>query len=177
MPVDEPQGRPVLRYGDPRLRRRCRPFEPGDPEAAQLADELWARLAGDGVGLAAPQIGDDRRLIVIDDPRKVGRKPLVLVNPTVERTSGPCEPFEEGCLSFPGLYLTIRRRRGIRLGYFDLAGRPHRLADNGLLARIVQHEIDHLDGILFCDRLPRAGRWLLSIRLWWLARWHGRYRR
>ena len=177
MPVDEAKGRPVLRYGDPGLRRRCRPFEPGHPDAAQLADELWARLAGDGVGLAAPQIGDDRRLIVIDDPRKVGRKPLVLVNPTIERTSGPSEPFEEGCLSFPGLYLTIRRRRGVRFRYFDLAGRQHRLADNGLLARIVQHEIDHLDGILFCDRLPRAGRWLLSVRWWWLTRWRWRYRR
>jgi peptide deformylase len=163
--------RPILRYGDPRLRRHCRAFAPGDPAAAPLAAELWTRLADDGVGLAAPQIGDERRLIVVADPRRRGRKKLVLVNPVVEEAIGPDTPFEEGCLSFPGIYLTIRRPLKIVLRYHDLEGNIRRLEDDGLLARIVQHEIDHLDGVLFCDRLPRTSRWLLSVRLWFLARW------
>lgn len=173
LPGDSGQPRSILLYGDPRLRRRCRAFAPGDPEAAALAAELWARLAQDGVGLAAPQIGDDRRLIVIADPRN-GHERLVLVNPEVIGTTGPSEPFEEGCLSFPGLYLTIRRPRGVRLRYRDLAGRRRHLTDDGLLARIIQHEVDHLDGVLFCDRLPRVTRSLLSLRWWWLARWRWR---
>jgi peptide deformylase len=165
------QARPILYYGDPRLRRRCRSFAAGDPEAAELAEELWTRLGHAGVGLAAPQIGDLRRLIVIADPRKRRRERLVLVNPVIERTEGPVVPFEEGCLSFPGVYLRIRRPRGVVLRYLDLAGEDLRLADDGLLARIIQHETDHLDGILFCDRLPRWKRWFLAMRLGFLARW------
>jgi peptide deformylase len=177
LPDAAAQPRPILHYGDPLLRRRCRPFAPGDPAAVALAAELWGRLGHDGVGLAAPQIGDDRRLIVIADPRRDRRQRLVLVNPQLVGTSGPREPFEEGCLSFPGLYLTIRRPRGVRLRYHDLGGNQRQLADDGLLARIIQHEVDHLDGVLFCDRLPGPTRALLSLRLWWLARWRWRYPR
>jgi peptide deformylase len=161
----------VVRYGDPVLRRRCRAVEPG-AEAAAVADRLWRTLrAGDGVGLAAPQIGETARIVIASiPPHRGGPRRLELFNPEIVTTFGPDESFEEGCLSFPGLYLDIRRPRGVEVRYRDRAGEEHHLRDEGLLARVLQHEIDHLDGILFIDRLPRWHRLWLAGRLWWLRR-------
>jgi peptide deformylase len=137
---------------------------------------MWRVLRdGGGVGLAAPQVGSDLRLIVIRDPnRPRGRQRLDLVNPQVTATFGATEPFEEGCLSFPGLYLEIRRPKGIEVRFLTADGEAVHLRDEGLVARIVQHEVDHLDGVLFIDRLPRWRRWLVGPRLLWLMLRHGR---
>jgi len=163
---------PILVYGDDRLRRVCRPVTSFDQSTARLADRLWASLlAGDGVGLAAPQIGDGQRLFVVKDPRRKGmRRRLVVINPTIAETFGDRAPFEEGCLSFPGVYLRIWRRRGVRLRYRDLDGAECRLEDEGLVARIVQHELDHLDGVLFLDGLRWWQRRQVGLRMWWLRK-------
>lgn len=162
-----PQGTPppILLYSDRRLRGICREVGP-----EEQVDELVARLdnalrkAG-GVGLAAPQLGDQRRVLVLRPPGSAAAPPQVMINPRLESGAGPLVPCEEGCLSFPGLFLTLWRPRAIRVSYRNRAGRPDCLEIDGLPARIVQHELDHLDGVLFIDRLPRWRRWLLAWRL------------
>jgi len=152
------------------LRRRCREVEPGEDVGALAAALLAAMRRAGGVGLAAPQIGDPRRVLAASDPTRHGRPPLVMVNPRLEATFGSRVPFEEGCLSFPDLYLTLRRPRGVQVRYRDPAGREQVLRDETLLARVVLHELDHLDGVLFVDHLARWRRWLLGWRLLQLRR-------
>ncbi len=171
-----PSSGPVLRFGNRCLREVCDPLEPGGAEAAEVLDALWGTLeTGDGVGLAAPQIGILRRALVVRDHRS-RRRPvrLELVNPVITGLFGEERFFEEGCLSFPGLYLPVKRPRGVAVGYFDRQGRERTLRDEDLVARIVQHEVDHLDGRLFIDHLspwrklaaaPRLGAIRLG-RLW-----------
>lgn len=158
---------PIRRFGSRCLRRAAATADPGSPATAQLLDRMWQVLEADGgVGLAAPQVGDSRRVVVVRDTRQpAGRQRLDLVNPVVEAAFGPSVPFEEGCLSFPGLYFVVRRPRGIRVRYHDREGTPCSLEDTGLVARIVQHEVDHLDGVLFIDHLPAWRRLLHGPRL------------
>jgi peptide deformylase len=155
----------ILIHGDPTLRASARPLDP-DEDPGDLPDRLLTALAAhDGVGLAAPQIGDLRRVIVVADPERRPLEPLVMVNPEIDEHFGPEVPFEEGCLSFPGRFYTLWRPRGVAVRYRDQAGRPQQLRDDSLLARVIQHEVDHLDGVLFVDHLPRWRRWLLGFGL------------
>ncbi|MFN2370497.1 MAG: peptide deformylase [Candidatus Krumholzibacteriia bacterium] len=165
-----PAAAPRLRtYGDPCLRRRAAPAVAGDPATGALLEAMWQALdTGGGVGLAAPQLGRDLRLVVVQDPQRRPPRRLELINPQVVRTFGPTVPFEEGCLSFPGLYVKVRRPRGMEVSYAGRDGQGRTLRDDGLVARIVQHEVDHLDGVLYIDRLGRVQRWLLGPRLLWL---------
>jgi peptide deformylase len=160
----------IQTYGSPALRRRARAADPADPLTQEQLDAMWRLLSDDGgVGLAGPQVGSELRLVVVRDPsRPPGRQRLDLINPQVTATYGPEEPFEEGCLSFPGLFLTVRRPRGAEIRYETAGGETRQLRDDGLVARIVQHEVDHLDGVLFIDRLPPWRRWLVLPRLLWL---------
>ena len=162
----------LVRYGEPGLRQACRPAAPDDEGLAGLVEAMWlVMLRQRGVGLAAPQVGDDRRVIVVRDPRRPGRGGrLVFVNPVLRDFSGPSILMEEGCLSFPGLYLRVRRPRALTVDHLDETGRPRTLAADGMLARIVQHEADHLDGVLFIDHLSAWRRRLLWWRLRRLAR-------
>lgn len=157
----------IRRYGAGCLRRRSEPATVGSQETRQLIDTLWETLVDDGgVGLAAPQIGVNQRVVVIRDPQQAAsRQRLNLVNPVVTETFGPLEDYEEGCLSFPGLYRTVKRPRGAIVKYHDADGQPQQLRSDKLVARIALHELDHLDGVLFVDRLPRWQRWLLRPRL------------
>ena len=145
-------------------------MEPSDPGTQELLDTLWATLGADGgVGLAAPQINRDCRVVIVMDPeRPSGQQRIDLVNPVILETFGPTISFEEGCLSFPGLYTNIRRQRGVVVQYDSPSGR-HKLRDEGLAARIIQHEVDHLDGVLFIDLLPVWHRLLLAPRLMFFA--------
>ena len=161
---------PVLVYGDPRLRRPCREVGVDEDVTALVAAMHASMAAHEGVGLAAPQVGDPRRVVLVGDPREPQAAPRVLVNPRVERRFGDDTTFEEGCLSFPDLFLWLSRPRGVEVSCRDLAGNPRVLRDEGLIARILQHEIDHLDGVLFIDHLPRWRRWLLQARLWRMSR-------
>jgi peptide deformylase len=161
---------PVVIYGDPRLRVRCREVGADEDVRPLVAAMQRALRDHDGVGLAAPQIGDCRRVILVGDPERPQRPARAFINPTITQRFGPDVPFEEGCLSFPDLFVWLDRPRGIELRYRDLSGAERTLRDEGVIARICQHEVDHLDGVLFVDHLPRWRRWLLGGRLWRLRR-------
>ena len=156
----------IRRYGHRCLRRGARPVDSTDPRTRELLDTLWEILRTDGgVGLAAPQINRDCRVVVVLDPEQPpGQQRIDLVNPVILETFGPRIPFEEGCLSFPGLYTKVWRPQGAVVEFDDPQGR-RTLRDEGLAARIIQHEVDHLDGVLFIDHLPIWKRFLLSPRL------------
>ena len=162
----------IRRYGDGCLRRRASAADVAAPETRALLDALWEVLAADGgVGLAAPQINVNQRVVVVRDTgRPAAEQRLDLVNPVIRETFGEDTPFEEGCLSFPGLYTTVVRPKGIVLTYFTPTEgqRELRLRDSDLLARVIQHEVDHLDGVLFIDHLSPVDRWLLGPKLLWI---------
>jgi peptide deformylase len=162
---------PIRVFGNRCLRRPAVEVEAGSARTRELLDTMWATLADDGgVGLAAPQVGESARVVVIRDPGKPqGQQRLDLVNPVVEKTFGKERSFEEGCLSFPGLFFHVVRPRGVQVRYRDYHGEARTLRDDDLVARIVLHEIDHLDGVLFVDRLSRWHRFLLWPRLLLIA--------
>ena len=167
-----PGSRRLVLYGDPRLRVVCRPVAPGEPGLAALVDAMLAvmRCHG-GVGLAAPQVGEPLRVVVADPE---GGRPRVLINPEVVATGDRRGAFTEGCLSFPGVYRPVVRPLAAEFRYLTPAGRRRRLADDGLLARILLHEIDHLDGRLLVDHLPWWRRWDIP---WRRLVWQRRRRR
>ncbi|HEY3779039.1 MAG TPA: peptide deformylase [Rhizomicrobium sp.] len=152
--------RPILVAPDPRLKAVSRPVEMVDVEIRKLADELLeAMYAADGIGLAAIQVGVPKRILVMDTARKDGRKePRVFVNPRIVWASDEMATFEEGCLSVPEIWEEVDRPAQIRAAYLDLDGKPQTLEAEGLLATCLQHEIDHLEGILFLDHLSRLKR-------------------
>ena len=156
----------IRRYGNRCLRRSARSVDPADKRTRDLLDTLWATLLADGgVGLAAPQINRDCRVVVVIDPeRPKGEQRIDLVNPIILETFGPSVSFEEGCLSFPGLYIKVWRPQGAVVQFDGPQGRQI-LRDEGLAARIILHEVDHLDGVLFIDRLPFLDRLMLPLRL------------
>ena len=109
-------------------------------------------------------------MVVVRDPgRPTGKQRIDLVNPVIEETFGPARRFEEGCLSFPGLYFHVVRPRGVTVRFHDYVGQEQTLRDQDLVARIVQHEVDHLDGVLFIDHLARGARLMLAPRLAFMA--------
>ncbi len=162
----------IHRFGDACLRRQAAEVEVEAPETAALLDTLWEILMDDGgVGLAAPQVGEAKRVVVIRNPdRPEAGQRLDLVNPVIVGTFGPPVPFEEGCLSFPGLYTSVMRLQGVELSYSTPTAGARRLhlRNDTVLARIIQHEVDHLDGVLFIDHLSRVDRWLLGPKLLWI---------
>lgn len=158
--------RPVLRMGDARLLRVAQPVRRfGSPELRALADDLFDTMrALDGAGLAAPQIGVDLRLIVFGFERNA-RYPqaepvpvTALANPTIEPLSPEREGGWEGCLSIPGLRGWVPRYARLRYRGFDLEGRPIEREAHGFHARVVQHERDHLEGILYPSRIEDFSR-------------------
>ncbi|MCL4838733.1 MAG: peptide deformylase [Thermoanaerobaculia bacterium] len=158
--------RPIVLYPDPILRQRCRPVEQFDAGLRRLASEMVETVhAAPGLGLAAPQVGSDLRLFVVD--LSVGEDPSalhVLVNPVLVAESG-CQVDAEGCLSIPGITERVARPAEVRFAARDLDGLPFELAGSGLLARALCHELDHLDGVLFVDRLRGLRRELAHRRL------------
>lgn len=156
----------IRRFGNRCLRRPAQTVDPAAPETRDLLDCLWNSLNRDGgVGLAAPQIDRDARVVIVLDPeRPPGQQRIDLVNPVIRETFGPRVPFEEGCLSFPGLYTRVWRQRGVVVAAEGPDG-VRVLREEGLASRIIQHEVDHLDGVLFIDHLPILRRIMLAPRL------------
>jgi peptide deformylase len=153
--------REVRVLGDPVLREKAVPVERITGELRTLVADMFETMyAEDGVGLAAPQVGIGQRVIVID-PREDGVKALALVNPEIVLVGDELDRAEEGCLSIPGLKEIVERAAMVEVTGLDLEGAPVRVAATGCLARILQHEIDHLDGILFIDRVSPLKRKLL----------------
>ncbi len=141
--------------GDSVLRTPAKRISKVDESVRDLArDMLRSMYAANGIGLAAPQVGVHKQLLVIDlDPENAAAPPLVLINPEI-RSFGPgLETYEEGCLSIPGVYLNVVRPTTVEVNYRDDLGRPQRIKTDGLLARCIQHEMDHLNGVLFVDRV------------------------
>jgi len=151
--------------GSPVLRQRAEPVPRVDDEVRRLVDDLFETMhAARGVGLAANQVGVAQRVAVVD----VGEEappPLVLINPRIVEAGAELATAEEGCLSIPEIFSEVDRPDTVVLEALDRDGKPYRLTVSGYKARAVQHEIDHLDGILFLDRLSAVKRGLL------LAKW------
>ena len=151
---------PVYLYGHPVLRKIAEPVAPGREGLKELLDNMFATMyASEGVGLAAPQVGLSEQIVVIDAdpvgetfPECAGRK-FTLINPEVEVLDGDTVTRAEGCLSLPGLSENVRRTEHIRLRWLDADFQPHEEEISGFLARIVQHELDHLDGHLYIDHI------------------------
>lgn len=151
----------ICHYPDPVLKQKAVPVTVFDAALRQLAgDMLDTMYAAPGVGLAAPQVGISRRLIVLDcSPKDGDRQPLVAVNPEILTRQGECCE-EEGCLSVPEYYAKVVRSEQVRVRFQELDGTLREVEADGLWAICFQHEIDHLDGILFVDRLSPLKRGL-----------------
>ena len=147
------------------LRQRAAPVDRVDDEVRQLVDDLFETMrAAQGVGLAANQVGAPRRVAVVD----VGEQDpgaLVLINPVIVERGAERETAEEGCLSIPDIFADVERPLSVVVQALDRDGAPYRVAATGYRARAIQHEIDHLDGILFLDHVTAVKRELL------LAKW------
>ena len=142
----------ILHYPDSRLRKPALPVEIVDDDVrALVADMLETMYAAPGIGLAATQVNVRKRIVVMDVSEEKNQ-PLAFINPTVLEREGESE-MEEGCLSVPGFYETVRRAERIRVSALDREGEPFELEASGLLPVCIQHEIDHLDGKLFVDYL------------------------
>jgi len=141
----------IRTLGDPILRSKASPVTSFDADLAQLAADMHETMKDRGVGLAAPQVGRMLRMFVFNsgEEGQMG----TLVNPEIVWRSEETEEMEEGCLSIPGTYFPVVRALKVRVRAQDLTGAPVETEGEGYLARIFQHEIDHLDGILFIDRL------------------------
>jgi peptide deformylase len=152
---------PLRLLGDPVLRQRAREaVRVDDALRSLIADMFDTMYAEEGVGLAAPQVGISTRVIVVD-PRDEEVQPFALVNPVIVESSAEQDRAEEGCLSIPGLHEIVKRSARVVIEGLDRDGQPVRFEAGGLLARILQHEVDHLDGILFIDRVSPLKRKLL----------------
>ena len=141
--------------GDGVLRTPAKRISKVDESVRDLArDMLRSMYAAKGIGLAAPQVGVHKQLLVIDlDPENAAAAPMVLINPEIACFGAAIETYEEGCLSIPGVYLNVVRPATVEVSYRDEMGRPQRVKADGLLARCIQHEMDHLEGVLFVDRV------------------------
>ena len=153
-------------FGDPVLRRKAEPVREVTPAIRALIEGMYAVMYGaKGLGLAAPQVGVSQRVFVLDVEDADGQRlKRAFINPVLKEKSGSMVG-EEGCLSIPGLYADVKRHARVVLEATDETGQPFRVEGTGLLARALQHELDHLDGVLFVDRLSLIRRKLLDSKL------------
>ncbi len=156
----------VIKYGNPILRMKAKRIEKIDREVIQLVDEMIEIMrAEEGIGLAAPQIAKSISLLVVDhsliDEDGI---PKAYLNPEILSEEGE-SVMEEGCLSIPDIREEVTRPEKIKLRYQDIEGNAHEIQCDGLLARVLQHEIDHLNGILFVDRISSVKKKLLQKKL------------
>jgi peptide deformylase len=149
----------IRKYPDEVLKRKAKPVGGNDDALQRLIDDMIETMyAAPGVGLAAPQVGVSKRLIVIDVSTREEKRPLiVLINPEIIEADGFVE-LEEGCLSVPEYTAVITRADRIKVKALDRNGAPVEIEGTGIFARALQHEIDHLDGVLFIDRLSSIKR-------------------
>ena len=149
----------ALHYlGDRVLRQPCKRVTKIGPDVRQLAREMLQTMySEDGIGLAAPQVGVNKQMLVVDpEPDNAATPALVLINPVIRKFSKEQGIAQEGCLSIPKVFLDVIRPMQIEVSYKDEQGRPQRLIADDLLARVIQHEMDHLNGVMFVDRVDNA---------------------
>lgn len=171
---------PIIAFGNPILKRIADDIPENIEGLSSLLTDMFETMyAAKGVGLAAPQIGESIRLFIVDgapfaneegeeiDPKAIGIEKFkkVFINPIIEEESGDLWAFQEGCLSIPKIRENVHRKEKICISYYDENWSFHRDEFDGYKARIIQHEYDHLEGILFTDKLPPLKKKLLSKRL------------
>ena len=159
--------RKILTEPDSFLRKKCEPLEKVDVDTKKLMDDMLETMyAAPGIGLAAVQIGILKRVVVIDVSKvEEERKPLFLVNPQIIHQSKNTSIYEEGCLSLPGQFAEIERPAECIVKYIDYNGKEKELKTEGLLATCIQHEVDHLNGILFIDYLSKLKKDMIIKKL------------
>jgi peptide deformylase len=153
--------RPILKLPDPLLRTASKPVAAVDDEVRALFDDMLETMYdAPGIGLAAVQVGVAKRLVVADVVKEENapRRPLFFANPEIVWASDTLAEYEEGCLSIPEVYDMVTRPDAVRVKFLDRDGRPQEMHCTGLLATCIQHEIDHLNGVLFIDHLSRLKR-------------------
>jgi peptide deformylase len=163
---------PIIETPDPLLRQISSPVEEVNDELRRLIDDMFETMyAAPGIGLAAIQVGVPKRLLVIDlqEPKEEGgepvREPLVFINPEILEESDTLQVYSEGCLSVPEMYAEVERPDRIRARWLDRDGKAHEEELDGLLGICLQHEMDHLEGILFIDHLSRLKRDMILKKL------------
>ncbi len=152
--------RPILTLPDPILRKRAKLVERVDADLRRLMNDMLATMYdAPGIGLAAPQVGILRRVIVMDPAKdEAPKSPVIMVNPEILTRSGEMRTHEEGCLSIPEITAEIERPAKTRVAYIDREGKKQEMELEGIWSTLVQHEIDHLNGVLFIDYLSRLKR-------------------
>ena len=159
--------KPLIILPDPVLRQTSKPVETVDDQVRRLADDMLETMyLAPGVGLAAPQVGVTKRIIVIDVGKSAEeREPLRMANPEIVWESEDWSVYEEGCLSLPEYYADVERPEQVRVKYIDQTNTERELEAEGLLATCIQHEIDHLEGVLFVDHLTSIKRGMILRKL------------
>ena len=158
--------RPILIHPDPRLKKACEPVAEITDEVRRLAaDMLETMYAAPGIGLAAPQVGVTRRVLVMDCIKDGPPEPMVLINPETVWESEDVSTYEEGCLSIPEQYADVKRPASVTVRWTDLDGAAQERTFEGLWATCVQHEMDHLDGKLFIDYLGPLKRQMITRKM------------
>lgn len=158
---------PILTAPDPRLKKISKPVEKVDDEIRQLMDDMLQTMyEAPGIGLAAPQVGVLKRVIVVDIDREGAQTgPLAMANPEIVDVSDEDASYEEGCLSVPEHYAEVQRPAKVKIRYLDRDNEIRTLEAEGLVATCLQHEIDHLDGILFIDKISALKRNMILRKL------------
>lgn len=158
---------PIITAPDPRLKVKCQPVAAVDRTIARLMDDMLDTMyLAPGIGLAAPQVGVTKRVLVVDVSSKDGpRAPIRMANPEIVWRSDALTVYEEGCLSLPEQYAEVERPDKIRFRYLDEKGAMREREAEGLLATCIQHELDHLDGIIFVDHISALKRRMILRKL------------
>jgi peptide deformylase len=164
--------KPLIILPDPLLRQVSEPFERVDADVKRLADDMLDTMYdAPGIGLAAIQIGVSRRMLVLDVAKEgEDKSPIIFINPEILTTSDERSTYEEGCLSIPDYYAEVERPASLTVRYLDLDGTQKTVEADGLLATCLQHEIDHLNGVLFIDHISRLKREMVIKKFTKLAR-------
>lgn len=161
---------PIVAYGDPVLRKIAQPIEKGSVDVKQLSDDMFETMYdAAGVGLAAPQIGMSIRMFVVDgapmDEENLKDFKKVFINAEILEEDGKEWAYEEGCLSIPGLRADVYREERVKIHYYDTDWNEHTEVYDGMAARIIQHEYDHIEGVLFTDHLSSVKKRLIKSKL------------
>ena len=163
---------PVVAYGHPVLKKVAREIDPSFPKLREFVDDMFETMyQSDGVGLAAPQVNQSIRLFVVDSSAFSDKYPeskefkRVFINAKIYKFEGEEYSFNEGCLSFPGLREDIVRKPVIHIKFFDENFQPHDERFDGINARVIQHEYDHIEGIVFVDRMSSLRRMIIKGKL------------
>ena len=161
---------PIVAYGHPVLKKPAEDIEKGEIDVQQLADDMFETMRhAQGIGLAAPQIGKSLRMFIADatplEDEQIGEWKQVFINPEIIEEVGEEWAFEEGCLSIPNIREDVIRNEKLKIRYFDENWKEHEEEFDGMQARIIQHEYDHIEGILFTDHLSAFKKRLLKSKL------------